>query len=326
MIEGRDADIVPRLPILMAFAADFINSNYGAFASDYHTLVEANIRCAEAFGIDQMNTMSDPYRETQGFGAEIIYETNGVPHCARPPFEDTFDPASIKKPDPLTATRMCDRIDAVREYKRRVGGQYSIMGWVEGPAAEAGDLRGMENFLCDLIEEPKLSGELMDLCVEVAIDFARIQIESGADTIGIGDAICSQMSVELYHELVWPREQRLVSAIRAMGAYVRLHICGNITHLLPFLKQLDVNIVDIDWMVDIRHAREVLGPGKVLAGNLDPVSAILRGTPEDIRRKSLEIYAQVGNPCMVNAGCEIPPGTPHENLRALCEPTLFRPR
>lgn len=326
MIEGRETDFVPRLPILMAFAADFIGSNYGAFASDHRVLVEANIRCAEAFGIDQMNTMSDPYRETQGFGAEIIYEKNAVPHCVRPPFDETLAPGSIKKPDPLTATRMRDRIDAVREYKRRVGGQYSIMGWVEGPAAEAADLRGLENFLCDLIEEPELSGELMDLCVEVAIDFARIQIESGADTIGIGDAICSQMSVELYRELVWPREQRLISAIRAMGAYVRLHICGNITHLLPHLAQLDVNIVDIDWMVDMRHAREVLGPGKVLAGNLDPVSTIFRGTPDDIRRRSREIYAQVGNRSMVNAGCEIPPGTPYENLRALCEPVPFHPK
>ena len=320
MVEGREVDIVPRLPILMGFAADFIGSDYGAFASDYRVLVDANIRCAEAFGIDQMNTMSDPYRETQGFGAEIIYVKDGVPRCVRPPFEDVLELGSIKRPDPLTATRMRDRIDAVREYKRRVGGQYSIMGWVEGPAAEAADLRGLENFLCDLIEEPELTGELMDICVDVAIDFARIQIEDGADTIGIGDAICSQMSVKMYRDLVLPREQRLVSAIRAMGAYVRLHICGNITHLLPFIAGLDVNIVDIDWMVDMRHAREMLGPRKVLAGNLDPAGVILRGTPDDIRNRFRDIYAQVGNAFMVNAGCEIPPGTPLANLRAVCEP------
>jgi len=264
--------------------------------------------------------MSDPYRETQGFGAEIEYVKNGVPRCLRPPFEDALDPQAVKKPDPLTATRMRDRIDAVREYKRRVGGQYSIMGWVEGPAAEAADVRGLENFLCDLIDEPERSGELMDLLVDVAIGFARIQIEDGAETIGIGDAICSQMSVEMYRGLVWPREQRLVNAIRAMGAYVRLHICGNITHLLPFIKELDVNVVDIDWQVDIRYARQILGPRKVLAGNLDPVAVILRSTPEVIRRRFREIYGQVGNAYMVNAGCEIPPGTPEENLRAVCEP------
>jgi len=319
-IDGRQADHVPRLPILMAFAAEFIGSNYAAFASDYRVLVEANIRCAEAFGIDQMNTMSDPYRETQGFGAEIIYSPNSVPRCHHPPFEDLPDLREVEKPDPLTATRMRDRIDAVREYKRRVGGQYSIMGWVEGPAAEAADLRGLENFLCDLIEDPGTAGGLMDLCVETAIDFARIQVESGADTIGIGDAVCSQISVDLYRELIWPREQRLISAIRAMGAYVRLHICGNITHLLPDIAKLDVNIVDIDWMVDMRHAREALGPRKIPAGNLDPVSAIFRGTPGDIRRRFREIYDMVGNPFMVNAGCEIPPGTPAENLQAVCDP------
>jgi MtaA/CmuA family methyltransferase len=320
MIEGRDVDIVPRLPILMGYAADFIGSNYGAFALDYRVRTEANIRCAKVFRIDQMNTMSDPYCETQGFGAEIIYVKNGVPRCVRPPFEDALDPGSIKKPDPMLATRMRDRIEAIREYKRRTAGEYSIMGWVEGPAAEAADLRGLENFLCDMIEEPERSGELMDVCVDVGIAFARAQVESGADTIGIGDAICSQMSVEMYRELVWPREKRLVNAIRAMGAYVRLHICGNITHLLPLIAELDVDIVDIDWMVEMRSAREALGPGKVLAGNLDPASVILRGEPGEIRRRFREIYSQVGGRYMVNAGCEIPPGTPEENLLAVCEP------
>ena len=320
MIEGRDVDIVPRLPILMGYAADFIGSDYGAFASDYRVRTEANICCAKVFGIDQMNTMSDPYCETQGYGAEIIYVKNGVPRCVRPPFEDALDPGEIKKPDPMTATRMRDRIEAIREYKRRTDSEYSIMGWVEGPAAEAADLRGLENFLCDMIEEPERSGELMDVCVDVGIAFARAQVESGADTIGIGDAICSQMSVAMYRELVWPREKRLVNAIRAMGAYARLHICGNITHLLSLIAELDVNIVDIDWLVEMRHAREVLGPEKVLAGNLDPASVILRGEPGEIRRRFREIYSQIGGRYMVNAGCEIPPGTPEENLLAVCEP------
>jgi uroporphyrinogen-III decarboxylase len=31
----------------------------------------------------------------------------------------------------------------------------------------------------------------------------------------------------------------------------------------------------------------------------------------------------VGNPYMVNAGCEIPSGTPEENLSALCDPIPY---
>lgn len=40
----------------------------------------------------------------------------------------------------------------------------------------------------DLMDDGPYAAELMDLCVEVALDFGRAQIAAGADTIGIGDA------------------------------------------------------------------------------------------------------------------------------------------
>ncbi|MFP4203470.1 MAG: hypothetical protein ACLFS4_03965, partial [Opitutales bacterium] len=50
LLAGGDIDFHPRIPIVMQFAAEYIGSNYGAFASDHRVLVEANIRCAEDFG------------------------------------------------------------------------------------------------------------------------------------------------------------------------------------------------------------------------------------------------------------------------------------
>ena len=59
---------------------EYIGSNYGAFASDYNVLVEANRRCAEDFGFDQLSAISDPYRETQGFGGNVnIHPRRGAP-------------------------------------------------------------------------------------------------------------------------------------------------------------------------------------------------------------------------------------------------------
>ena len=49
-----------------------------------------------------------------------------------------------------------------------------------------GDLAMDEVYACDL----------MDICMETGIDFARAQVEAGADTIGIGDAIAS-LSISL---------------------------------------------------------------------------------------------------------------------------------
>lgn len=325
VLNGEQVDFLPRLPILMQFAAEYIGSNYGAFASDYRVMMEANLRCAEDFGFDQVSAISDPFRETQGFGAGIVYVTDGVPRCPHPPLEHSKDLFSLKRPDPLHSERMLDRVNAVRAYKEQIGGEYSILGWVEGPAAEGADLRGVTDFLIDLLDDEAFAVELMDLCVEVGIDFGRVQVEAGADTIGIGDAIASQVSPDLYERLIQPREKKMVQALKEMGAVVRLHICGNVTHLLPGISELGIDIMDVDHMVDMSAVRKALGDDVVLAGNIDPVVGIRMGTPGSIRQNIQSIYREVGNPYMVAAGCEIPPGTPEENLKALCEPIPYCP-
>lgn len=320
VLRGGRPDILPRLPILMQFAAEHIGSNYGAFASDHRVRVEANFRCAEDFGLDQVNTMSDPYCETSGFGAPIEYQRDGVPICLKPPLEDDRDLAKLPRPDPHAAPRMRDRLEQLRAYRTRAGDRYSIMGWVEGPAAEAADLRGVSNFLMDLLDDGEYASALMARCVDTAIEFARAQVDAGADTIGIGDAIASQVSPHVYESLILPLEKRLVDALHGMGAVVRLHICGNITHLLPGIATLEVDILDVDHMVSLAEVRRKVGPRVALAGNVDPVSCVMRGPSDAIRAAMLRCYAEAGAPFMVNAGCEVPAPTPPAHLRALCTP------
>jgi len=323
VLRGERVDFLPRIPILMQYAAEHIGSNYGRFASDHRVMVEANTQCARDFGMDQVSTISDPYRETQGFGSQIEYVPDGVPRSTHP-LADTKDLSALVRPDPLKSERMRDRVDAVRAYKERCGDEYSILGWVEGPAAEAATLRGTTAFLIDTIKDSSFLSELMDLCLEVGIEFARAQVEAGADTIGIGDAIASQISPETYASLIQPREKRLVRAIKEMGVFVKLHICGDITHLLPGIADLDIDIIDVDHMVDMAAVREHVGSEVTISGNIDPVSGVHAGTPAAIRDTIVKTYEAVGNPYMVNAGCEIPSGTPVENLRALCEPLAYR--
>lgn len=319
VLRGMPGDILPRTPILMQYAAEHIGANYGEFASDHRVLVRANEACAAAFGFDQLSCISDPYRETQGFGSRIEFVPDGPPRSTHP-LEDTKDLSLLLKPDPLLSERMRDRVDAAGLYKRQNGSRYSILGWVEGPAAEAADLRTPMNFLLDVLDDETYAGELMDLCLDAGIAFARAQVEAGADTIGVGDAIASQLPPDLYERLVQPRQKRLVSAIRNMGAYVKLHICGNITHLLPGIADLGVDILDVDHMVRMSAVRAAVGGRVAIAGNMDPVAVVQRGTPASVRAAVLAAYAEAGAPYIVNAGCEIPSGTPPENLRALCEP------
>ncbi len=325
ILRGDSVDFLPRLPILMQYAAEHIGSNYGAFASDHRVLVESNFSCARDFGMDQLSVISDPYRETHGFGGAVHYVTDGVPRCPHPPLAASKDLDSLPQPDPLAeGGRMLDRVEAVRLFKARDRGEHSILGWIEGPAAEAADLRTVMNFLIDLMDDEPFCEALMDRCVAAGIRFAKAQVASGADTVGIGDAIASQVSPDQYERLIQPREKQLVEAVHSFGARVRLHICGNITGLLPGIADLGVDILDVDHMVDMRRARQVVGNGVTLCGNIDPAAGVASGDPQSIRETVLRTYEAVGNPFMVGAGCEIPSGTPSANLRALCEPVPWR--
>ncbi|MEW6073825.1 MAG: uroporphyrinogen decarboxylase family protein [Planctomycetota bacterium] len=322
-LRGEPVDHLARIPILMQRAAEHIGASYGNYAADWRVLTAAHLRSAADFGLDLLSVMSDPYRECSAFGGEVEFPPAG-PKCPRPPLAAARDLALLAHPDPATSPRLASCLAAIRRFRDEGRGAYSILGWVEGPAAEAADLRGVTDFLLDLHDDPAFAGALMDRCMEAGIAFAAAQIAAGADTIGIGDAIASQISPRMYERLVLPRERVLAAAIRARGARVRMHICGNIAHLLPGLASLPLDILDVDHLVDLAAVRARIPPPVALAGNLDPVAEVRHGTPESIRAGVLRCYETAGNPYLVNAGCEIPPGTPDANLHALCAPIPSR--
>jgi MtaA/CmuA family methyltransferase len=209
---------------------------------------------------------------------------------------------------------MNDRLEALRLFKERLGGTVPIMGWVEGALAEAADLRGVSNLMTDVYDRPEWVLDLLERCTEVAIAFAKAQIEAGADIIGLGDAIASQVSPRMYQKYALPYEKRIFEAVHEMGGIARLHICGDTTKLLPHMAQSGADIIDLDWMVSLPAAVETLQIP--ICGNFDPVSVMLQGTPDQVRAAVRLCAEQAGARYFSGAGCEIPDGTPHENLLA----------
>jgi len=69
----------------------------------------------------------------------------------------------------------------------------------------------------------------------------------------------------------------------------------------------------------LAQARVDAGPDQVLLGNLNPV-ALLRDSPaQAVSAAAAECHRQAGARFIVGAGCEVPRGTPRENLTALCD-------
>jgi len=84
MVKRQPVDIVPRIPILMHYAADYISASYAEFAADYRVMTESKLKLADDFGIDIVDVMSDPYRETTAFGGRIEYRPDTTPKMATP--------------------------------------------------------------------------------------------------------------------------------------------------------------------------------------------------------------------------------------------------
>jgi len=302
----------------MHFAARHAGFSYAEFASDYRALVKSNLKCLEDFGIDSLGLISDPFRETAAFGARISYPTEGVPRCRDILVKSTEDVKALKNPDVYKAERTLDRIKAGEKLARAVEGRVPVIGWVEGPLAEACDLAGVNEVLLRIFMEPDFVKGLMDKALVTAKDFARAQVEAGCEIIGVGDAICSQISDDNYRELVKELHRDLFDYIQSMGAKVKLHVCGDITHLLKDIGDLKPDIVDVDWMVDMDQANDILGPEIIRCGNLDPVSVIQDKKPGEIFEESRALCKnEEGRGFILSGGCEITVSTPAENLRAM---------
>jgi len=305
-------------PIVMHFAARFHGTTYSEFASDHRVLVESNIRCLKRYDYDAVSVISDPYRETSAFGGVVEYPLDAVPVCMKRPVKDVEDVEALSRPDLFSDSRTRDRIEAVALYRELLGDSVPVIGWVEGPLAEACDLAGVNEILLKIALEPDFVTRLMDKCLLTAKDFAKAQVEAGSDIIGVGDAICSQISPIMYETQVFPLHRELFEYIHSLGAAVKLHICGDITHILPKVAETGADIIDIDWMVDMDEAFDIVGERAVLCGNLDPVSVIQDKSEDEVYRMSRELVEKYASrKFILSGGCEITVGTSHENMDAM---------
>jgi MtaA/CmuA family methyltransferase len=302
----------------MAWAAHFIGRSYRDYYLDGDVLVDAQLAVTRAFGIDQISAISDPWREASAYGMAFEYPEEGVGKPVDILLKGEEDLGKLKGVDLRKAKRTKQRIESVARMAKEVGDSHSVLGWAEGPFAEYADLRGVEAAMLDVIDNPEFFKAAAEIIIENQIKFAVGQVKAGADMIGVGDAAASLISPAQYREFVLPLEKKLFDAIHEAGGTVKLHICGNVINHIAFMVESGADVIDVDWMVPLDKAREYAGPDVVLCGNFDPAGVLLQGEPERIAEVAAECIMAGGDRFILMPGCEVPPATPEENIRAFC--------
>jgi MtaA/CmuA family methyltransferase len=318
-LNHEPVDRLPVMPVVMMFCAEQIGVPYGDYVRDYRVLAQAQMQTAARFDLDIVSIMSDPAREAADCGAHVefypdqpaaIVESDAL-------LADKSVLSRLIIPDPYGGGRMHAAIQALELMHHEVGAEKMLMGWVEGPCAEGADLRGINALMLDFYDDPAFVRDLFAFVVTMELQYAQAQVAAGAQIIGIGDAAASLIGPKFYEELVWPYEKQLVDGLHAMGAIVRLHICGKTSRLVDGMGRLGCEIVDLDYFTSVAAARAAMGPEQILLGNIDPVRVLRNGSPEEVTRAVTACRQEAGSRYIVGAGCEVPRDTPEANLRAM---------
>lgn len=323
VVTGGPVDRLPVAPMGMLFSAKYAGVPFKEYCLDGAKMAACQLKMMRELGTDFMVLCSDPAREVVDMAGEgsvrwfddqppAIIEEDAALH-------DKAAIKSLRQPEPASRGRMFDRVKAVRILVKEAKGEAEIVGWVEGALALAAELRGINTLMMDFYEDPAFVEELLDLTAQVAVDYARVQAEAGVDSIGMSDAAASMIGPELYEKFLLPRQKRILSAIQQAGVMARVHMCGNTDPLLPRMAELPAEIIELDFRTDLALARKVLGPNRVLCGNISTVGHLMNGTPDQVREEAAACHGICGARHIISPGCEMSPLTLPANVRAMVE-------
>ena len=216
VLEGRPVDRLPRMLITMMFAADR-GVPYGRYATDYRVMVEANfVPRRPSISIMSLDFRPGPRgRRLRGKSAVLPRPAAGD-RRGDALLADKTVLARLKPPDPLGGGRMHDRVQAAALFRKKVDGRRLDRRLVEGPCAEAADLRGINRLMTDFFDDPAFVRDLFEFTLELGLRFGRAQVEA-VDIIGVGDAAASLVGPQIYEEFVLPYEKRLVDGLHALA-------------------------------------------------------------------------------------------------------------
>jgi len=192
-------------------------------------------------------------------------------------------------------------------------------------------LRGMENFLMDLMANPPYAMKLIELVTKVQIELYSAYLQEIGDVIDVivtGDDLGIQnnllISPKTYREMIKPFQKELIDAIKSLtSAKVFFHSCGSIKKVIPDLIDMGIDILNPvqTTAVDMepKELKKEFGQDLVFWGAIDTQKVLPFGSPQEVEafaKKMIEDLGRGGG--YVLAPCHnIQAGTPPQNILAL---------
>ncbi|GBC71405.1 Uroporphyrinogen decarboxylase [Candidatus Calditenuaceae archaeon HR02] len=219
-------------------------------------------------GVDAAIVFADLLTPLTGSGIRVVYYASG-PYV--PEAKDVGELVRrLRRFEPNSVHYVYETISLSRRYLSDsvpvigfAGAPYTLAVYlVGGMEKDAGRVRA-------LMRMGDVWGDLMDSISEMTRLYVENQVESGARAIALFDTLSFTLNAEQFERHVVRETRNLVSAIRRLGVPV-IYCVRNPLHLLGSIGPLGVNVVAVDWTVDIAAAWREVGYSIAIQGNLDP--------------------------------------------------------
>lgn len=240
-------------------------------------------------------------------------------------------------PNPEMLLDLSGLTERARQLRRE--GQYAIMGKAQGVGSifeTAWYLRGLPEFMMDLVDNPELAHALLrrltDLMKAATGQFLR-EVGGYIDLFRVGDDLGMQsgpiISPTMFREMVKPYLQEYYSLIHSLtDARLFIHCCGSVYTIIEDLIEIGVDVLN-----PVQVSAKDMGPARLkrefgdwlcFCGGIDTQHVLPRGTPDEVREEvRLRIRELApGGGYLLAAVHAIQPDVPPENVCAMFEAAL----
>ena len=229
---------------------------------------------------DQFGVVWDKGRQEGDFG--VVRETL----LKRPSLSGYTFPA----PDEALIREKCERLAAHSDKFTMYIIGFSLF-------ERAWTLRGMEELLCDMVDEEAFVDELLDRIVDYNLRVVDIVCQYPIDCVFFGDDWGMQkgliMGYPLWKRFIAPRIEREYAYVKSKGRYVAQHSCGDCREVFPDLQAFGLDIYNTfqPEVYDIEYFKSRFGRSITFYGGISTQTLLPFAAPDEVERETRRILA-----------------------------------
>lgn len=212
-------------------------------------------------------------------------------------------------------------LEAIRVTKRALNGRVPLIGFAGAPwtilayMVEGSGSKTFSHARGLLYTNPKLAHQLLRMITETTTAYLQAQVEAGANLIQVFDSWAGILSPAQYREFALPYISEICNSIHNVP--VTVFAKGAFFALEDFSK-LNCDTIGLDWNMDIKTARQQVGPNKTLQGNMDP--CLLYSSFDTIQHETIKMLKEFGpQRHIANLGHGVYPDTDPEKVKCFVQ-------